>query len=162
VAHADDWRIDDNENFITLSKNGEIQHGNNIYFSFHKQNRCLFDVFFFIYTMQDIQNPLIEIYEDQNIDLIFGGSPIPALLNYSSEFALGQLVGIYVAREVPLSQQFIDMTEDMLQDNFMKMEITGKHLQYFDMPDEQWDFTNIETHLNKAHSRCVSQLLLSQ
>ena len=31
---ADPWQIDQDENFITLKKNGEIQHGNNIHFNF--------------------------------------------------------------------------------------------------------------------------------
>ena len=35
---ADPWQIDQDENFITLKKNGEIQHGNNIHFNFDKDN----------------------------------------------------------------------------------------------------------------------------
>ena len=161
MAHAEEWKIHDDENFITLTKNGEIQHGNNIYFNFDKHNGCLFNVFFFIYTIQDIQKPLSEIYEEKSIDLIFGGTSIPALLNFSTEFGLGQIAGIYISREVPLSQYFIDTTENMLQDNLMKMQITGEHLQYFDIPKEQWDFTNIKTHLNQAHSLCVAHLIKS-
>ncbi len=156
---ADDWEIREGENYISLSKNGEIQHGNKIYYNFDKQNGCKFNVFFFIYTMQDIQSPLSEIYEDKSIDLNFGGSPLPALLNYSTEFGLGQIAGIYVTREVPLSQYFIDVTEDMLQDNLMIMQITGEHLQYFDIPKEQWDFTNIKNYLNQAHSLCAALVL---
>ena len=34
MAHAEEWKIHDDENFITLTKNGEIQHGNNFYFNF--------------------------------------------------------------------------------------------------------------------------------
>ena len=161
-AKAEDWQISQDENYISLSKNGEIQHGNKIYYNFDKQNGCKFNVFFFIYTMQDdIPNPLSEIYEDKNIDLIFGGSPLPALLNYSTEFGgLGQIAGIYVTREVPLSKYFIDVTEDMLEDNFMNMQITGEeNLQYFDIPNERWDFTNIKNHLNQAHSLCVAKLI---
>ena len=37
-ALADPWQIDQDENFITLKKNGEIQHGNNIHFNFDKDN----------------------------------------------------------------------------------------------------------------------------
>ena len=159
-AKADDWQISQDENYISLSKNGEIQHGNKIYYNFDKQNGCKFNVFFFIYTMQDdIPNPLSEIYEDKSIDLIFGGSPLPALLNYSTEFGLGQIAGIYVTRDVPLSQYFVDVTEDMLQDNLMMMQITGEHLQYFDIPKEQWDFTNIKNYLNQAHSMCVAHII---
>ena len=155
-AKADDWQISQDENYISLSKNGEIQHGNKIYYNFDKQNGCKFNVFFFIYTMHDdIPNPLSEIYEDKSIDLIFGGSPLPALLNYSTEFGLGQIAGIYVTREVPLSQYFVDVTEDMLQDNLMIMQITGEHLQYFDIPKEQWDFSNIEPKLYEAHNYCI-------
>ena len=35
---ADPWQIDQDENFITLKKNGEIQHGNKIHFNFDKNN----------------------------------------------------------------------------------------------------------------------------
>ena len=64
-AKAEDWQISQDENYISLSKNGEIQHGNKIYYNFDKQNGCKFNVFFFIYTMQDdIPSPLSEIYED--------------------------------------------------------------------------------------------------
>ena len=52
-----------------LKKNGEIQHGNNIHFNFDKDNGCRFNVFFFIYTMQDNPSPLNEIFEDQQIHL---------------------------------------------------------------------------------------------
>ena len=156
---ADPWLIDQDDNFITLKKNGEIQHGNNIHFNFDRNNGCKFNVFFFIYTMQDIQKPLWKIYEERSIDLILGGTPISGLLSYSSEFGLGQIAGIYVSRDVPLSEHFIDITEEMLEGNFMKMRINLEHHQYFDIPDEQWDFTNIKTHLNKAHSICVAQLI---
>ena len=37
-ALADPWQIDQDENFITLKKNGEIQHGNNIHFNFDRDN----------------------------------------------------------------------------------------------------------------------------
>ena len=37
-SQADDWIIEDQENYITLKKNGEIGHGNNIYFNFDKHN----------------------------------------------------------------------------------------------------------------------------
>ena len=109
--------------------------------------------------MQNIQKPLWEIYENQNIDLIFGGTPIPAQLSYSSNFGIGQIAGIYVSREVPLSQQFIDITEEMLQDNFMKMQIADEHVEYFDIPHEHWDFTNIESYLNQAHGKCSAKQL---
>ena len=61
---ADPWQIDQDENFITLKKNGEIQHGNNIHFNFDKDNGCRFNVFFFIYTMQDNPSPLKEIFDE--------------------------------------------------------------------------------------------------
>ena len=50
VLQADPWQIDQDENFITLKKNGEIQHGNSIHFNFDKENICKFNVFFFICT----------------------------------------------------------------------------------------------------------------
>ncbi|NDH17102.1 MAG: hypothetical protein EBY48_08525, partial [Opitutae bacterium] len=64
-SQADDWIIEDQENYITLKKNGEIAHGNNIYFNFDKHNGCLFNVFFFMYTMQDNIPSLMEVYADQ-------------------------------------------------------------------------------------------------
>ena len=159
-ATAEDWQISPDGHYISLSKHAATQPGNQLYYHFDKQHASTFNFFLFIYTMQDdIPNPLSEIYEDKNIDLIFGGSPLPALLNYSTEFGLGQIAGIYVTRDVPLSQYFVDVTEDMLQDNLMIMQITGEHLQYFDIPKEQWDFTNIKNYLNQAHSLCAALVL---
>ena len=37
-AQADEWIIEDDDTHITLKKNGEIAHGNNIYFNFDKHN----------------------------------------------------------------------------------------------------------------------------
>ena len=78
---ADPWQIDQDENFITLKKNGEIQHGNNIHFNFDKDNGCKFNVFFFIYTMQDNPSSLKEIFEDPQIYLNFGGQDILSLIH---------------------------------------------------------------------------------
>ena len=83
-ALADPWQIDQDENFITLKKNGEIQHGNNIHFNFDRDNGCRFNVFFFIYTMQDNPSPLNEIFEDQQIHLNFGGQEILASVAFTS------------------------------------------------------------------------------
>ena len=47
-AQADEWIIEDDDTHITLKKNGEIAHGNNIYFNFDINNGCLINAFFFI------------------------------------------------------------------------------------------------------------------
>ena len=154
-AKADDWQISQDENYISLSKNGEIQHGNKIYFNFDKQNACKFNVFFFIYTMAENPEPLSIIYEDREIDLKLGGIQIPALLNFSEPLLLGQIAGIYVAQNTLLSKEFISLTEDMLQDNMMHMEFTGDHIQYFDIPQEKWNFKEIEKNLHKSHNLCI-------
>ena len=154
-SQADDWIIEDQENYITLKKNGEIAHGNNIYFNFDKHNGCLFNVFFFMYTMQDNIPSLMEVYADQAFQVILGGEEIPANLNYSISMGLGQVAGIYIAREVPLSEGFIEYNQQMLQDNMMVMSIPEPHAQYFDIPEEYWDFTNIRKMLYEAQNLCV-------
>ena len=154
-SQADDWIIEDQKDYITLKKNGEIAHGNNIYFNFDKHNGCLFNVFFFMYTMQDNIPSLMEVYADQAFHVILGGEEIPANLNYSISMGLGQVAGVYIAREVPLSEGFIEYNEQMLQDNFMMMEIPEPHAQYFDIPHEHWDFTNIGPKLYEAHNECI-------
>ena len=154
-AKADDWQISQDENYISLSKNGEIQHGNKIYFNFDRQNACKFNVFFFIYTMAENPEPLSIIYEDREIDLKLGGIQIPALLNFSEPLLLGQIAGIYVAQNTILSKEFISLTEDMLQDNMMHMEFTGDHIRYFDIPQEKWNFKEIEKNLHKSHNLCI-------
>ncbi len=156
---ADPWHIDQDNNFVNLKKNGEIQHGNNIYFSFSVDNGCKFDVFFLIHTMQDIQKPLQEIYKNQSLDLNFGGLSISGHLNYSFEFGLGQIASVYVARGLPLSKEFIILNNQMLKNYFMTMSIEKEeHLPYFDIPEEKWDFTNIEAHLYEAQSMCIASL----
>ena len=156
-SQADDWIIEDQENYITLKKNGEITHGNNIFFNFDKHNGCLFNVFFFMYTMQDNIPSLMEVYADQVFQVILGGEEIPANLNYSISMGLGQVAGVYIAREVPLSEGFIEYNEQMLDNNFMMMEIPDPHAQYFDIPHEHWDFTNIGPKLYEAHNTCIAQ-----
>ncbi len=148
--------IDDQENYITLMKNGEIAHGNNIYFNFDKHNGCLFNVFFFMYTMQDNIPPLMEVYENQAFQVILGGEEIQANLKYSTPFGLGQIAGIYLARELPLSEAFIEYNEQILQDNLMIIKIPEPHAQYFDIPEENWDFTNIGPKLYEAHNTCIA------
>ena len=155
-SQADDWIIEDQEDYITLKKNGEIAHGNNIYFNFDKHNGCLFNVFFFMYTMQDNIPSLMEVYADQPFQVILGGEEIPANLNYSISMGLGQVAGVYIAREVPLSEGFIAYNEQMLDNNFMMMEIPDPHDQYFDIPHEHWDFTNIGPRLYEAHNTCIA------
>jgi hypothetical protein len=156
-AQADEWIIEDDDTHITLKKNGEIAHGNNIYFNFDKDNGCLINVFFFMYTMQDNIPSLMELYEDQAFQVILGGEEIPANLSYSTPFGLGQIAGIYIGREMPLSKGFISYNKQLLQDNFMMMEIPEPHAQYFDIPMEHWDFTNIETKLHEAHNVCIAK-----
>ena len=151
---ADPWQIDQDENFITLKKNGEIQHGNKIHFNFDKNNGCRFNVFFFIYTMQDNPSPLNEIFEDQQIHLNFGGQEILGSVAFTSPFGLGEIAGIYVAQNIPLSKEFIKMNEDMLEDNLMKMTIQKVYAKYFDIPEEQWNFENIDNKLHEAHTLC--------
>ena len=58
---------------------------------------------------------------------------------------------------MPLSKGFISYNKQLLQDNFMMMEIPEPHAQYFDIPKENWDFTNIETKLHEAHNVCIAK-----
>ena len=110
-----------------------------------------------MYTMQDNIPSLMEVYADRAFEVILGGEEIPANLNYSISMGLGQVAGVYIARELPLSEGFIEYNEQMLQDNFMMMEIPEPHAQYFDIPKEQWDFTNIGPKLYEAHNTCIAK-----
>ncbi len=152
---ADPWQIDQDENFITLKKNGEIQHGNNIHFNFDKKNDCKFNVFFFIYTMQDNPSPLNVIFEDKQIYLNFGGQDILASVAFTAPFGLGEIAGIYVAQNIPLSKEFIKMNEDMLKYNLMTMTIQEEYAKYFDIPEESWNFVNFGEKLHEAHTLCA-------
>ena len=154
-ALADPWQIDQDENFITLKKNGEIQHGNNIHFNFDKDNSCRFNVFFFIYTMQDNPSPLNQIFEDQQIYLNFGGQEILASVAFTSPFGLGEIAGIYVAQNIPLSKEFIKMNQDMLKGNLMTMTIQKEYAKYFDIPKESWSFENFQDKIHEAHTLCA-------
>jgi len=108
-----------------------------------------------MYTMQDNIPSLMEVYADQAFQVILGGEEIPANLNYSISMGLGQVAGVYIAMEVPLSEDFIAYNEQMLQNNFMMMEIPEPHDQYFDIPHEHWDFTNLKDNLYEAHDLCI-------
>ena len=154
-ALADPWQIDQDENFITLKKNGEIQHGNNIHFNFDRDNGCRFNIFFFIYTMQDNPSPLNEIFEDQQIYLNFGGQEILASVAFTSPFGLGEIAGIYVAQNIPLSKEFIKMNQDMLKGNLMTMTIQKEYAKYFDIPKESWSFENFQDKIHEAHTLCA-------
>ena len=110
-----------------------------------------------MYTMQDNIPSLMEVYADQAFQVILGGEEIPANLNYSISMGLGQVAGVYIAREVPLSEDFIVYNEQMLQNNFMMMEIPDPHAQYFDIPHEHWDFANIGPKLYEAHNTCIAK-----
>ena len=57
--------------------------------------------------MQDNPSPLNEIFEDQQIHLNFGGQEILASVAFTSPFGLGEIAGIYVAQNIPLSKEFI-------------------------------------------------------
>jgi hypothetical protein len=39
----------------------------------------------------------------------------------------------------------------------MMMEIPEPHAQYFDIPMEHWDFTNIEAKLYEAQNTCIAK-----
>ena len=80
-----------------------------------------------MYTMQDNIPSLMEVYADQAFQVILGGEEIPANLNYSISMGLGQVAGVYIAMEAPLSEDFIAYNEQMLQNNFMMMEIPEPH-----------------------------------
>ena len=108
-----------------------------------------------MYTMQDNIPSLMEVYADQAFQVILGGEEIPANLNYSISMGLGQVAGVYIARELPLSEDFITYNEQMLQDNFMMMEIPEPHSQYFDIPHEHWDFKNFKSNVYLAHNKCI-------
>ena len=109
-----------------------------------------------MYTMQDNIPSLMEVYADQAFHVILGGEEIPANLNYSISMGLGQVAGVYIAREMPLSEGFIEYNEQMLDNNFMMMEIPDPHAQYFDIPHEHWDFANIRPRLYEAHNTCIA------
>ena len=110
-----------------------------------------------MYTMQDNIPSLMEVYADQAFHVILGGEEIPGNLNYSISMGLGQVAGVYIARGLPLSEDFITYNEQMLQDNFMMMEIPEPHAQYFDIPKEHWDFANIGPKLYEAHNTCIAK-----
>ena len=156
---AEPWQINDDENYITLKKNGEIQHGNKIHFNFNKKNGCKFNVFFFVYTMQHNPLPLSEIFENQDIKLNFGGKEILASVAFTSFFGLGEIAGIYIAQDLALSENFLKINDDMLKNNMMNMNINKYYSDYFDIPMERWDFTNFRENIYTAHNLCVSSQL---
>ena len=51
-----------------------------------------------------------------------------------------------------MAKGFIPYNKQLLQDNFMIMEIPEPHAQYFDIPKEHWDFTKLETKLHEDHT----------
>ena len=117
------------------------------------------NVFFFLLTMKKNIPNLMEVYEDKAFQVILGGEEIQANLNYSKSFGSGgQIAGVYIGREIPLSQGFIEYNETLLQDNLMIMTVSQPHDQYFDIPYENWDFTNIEDKLHEAHSHCIAKI----
>lgn len=100
----------------------------------------------------------MEVYADQAFQVILGGEEIQANLNYSIPFGLGQIAGVYLARELPLSESFIEYNEQILQDNLMIIQIPEPHAQYFDIPIEKWNFINIRKKLHEAHTACVVEI----
>ena len=56
-----------------------------------------------------------------------------------------------------MAKGFISYNKQLLQDNFMIMEIPEPHAQYFDIPKEHWDFTKLETKLHEAHNICIAK-----
>ena len=102
-AQADEWIIEDDETYVTLKKNGEITHGNNIYFNFDKKNGCLINVFFFMYTMQDNIPSLMEVYQDQLFQVILGGEEIPANLSYSTSFERNKYYPLWYGKNIILN-----------------------------------------------------------
>ena len=106
--------------------------------------------------MQDNPSPLKEIFEDPQIYLNFGGQDILASVGFTSPFGLGEIAGIYVATNIPLSKDFIQMNEDMLQDNLMTMTIQKEYAKYFDIPEENWSFKNFGDKMHEAHNTCIA------
>ena len=106
--------------------------------------------------MQDNTSPLKEIFEDQQIHLNFGGQDILASVGFTSQFGLGEIAGIYVATNIPLSKDFIKMNQDMLQDNLMTMTIQKDYAKYFDIPEENWNFENFGDKMHEAHNTCIT------
>ena len=78
-----------------------------------------------------------------------------ASVAFTSPFGLGEMAGIYVAQNIPLSNEFIKMNEDMLEDNLMTMSIQTKYAKYFDIPQENWNFENFQDKIHKAHTLCA-------
>ena len=105
--------------------------------------------------MQDNPSPLNQIFEDQQIYLNFGGQEILASVAFTSPFGLGEIAGIYVAQNIPLSKEFIKMNQDMLKGNLMTMTIQKEYAKYFDIPKESWSFENFQDKIHEAHTLCA-------
>ena len=106
--------------------------------------------------MQDNPSPLNEIFEDQQIHLNFGSQEILASVAFTSPFGLGEIAGIYVAQNIPLSKEFIKMNQDMLKGNLMTMTIQKDYAKYFDIPEESWSFENFGKKMYEAHNTCIT------
>ena len=78
-----------------------------------------------------------------------------ASVAFSSPFGLGEIAGIYVAQNIPLSKEFIKMNEAMLEDNLMNMTIKKEYAKYFDIPEESWSFENFQDKIHEAHTLCA-------
>ena len=151
---ADDWKIEQFDNTFSLSKNGEIAHGNNFVFEFNSDNECQVDAYFMMYTTYT-DEVLMDVFKNENIRILFGGNDIGAWTKYSFELGSGQVSFLYVTYDNFFSDTFISMTEDLLKGDYLEIKIKDEYKQYYDIQEEYWNFNNFRKNINKVYEMCL-------
>lgn len=156
--YADEWKIENFDNTFSLSKNGEIAHGNKFVFEFKGNFECKVDAYFMMYTTYT-DEMLMDIFKNENMRILLAGNDIGAWTKYSFELGAGQVSFLYITYDNYFTETFITMTEDLLKNDYLEIKIKDDYKRYYDIQDEYWNFNDFREKINETYKMCLKDNL---
>ena len=150
------WSIEKiNEKNVMVSMNGQIQHGDRLYFYILSANCNRVESLFTFYTT--VGNPGIEKLKSQQLFIQLNDNDIQADVRFIYPFLMGHSVwlslGIFDIEEFADNLQQYEIFEVIIQNstNFVATE-------YFDIETNYWYLSGLKSALSQGKNLCLSSI----
>ena len=157
IAWSEPWqvKVDEKNNVVVASKNGEVTHGDSLRFRLLKGKCDVVQEYFTFYTI--LKNPNIKSLKEAVIPIEVNGKKIYSKAMYAIPFLMGHSVwffngGYNVEKHIKFYENIkVHRIKILSNDGSIK---NFKAEDYFDIIHNEWNVQNVKNVLLEAKDKC--------
>ena len=157
IAWSEPWqvKVDEKNNVVVASKNGEVTHGDSLRFRLLKGKCDVVQEYFTFYTI--LKNPNIKSLKEAVIPIEVNGKKIYSKAMYAIPFLMGHSVwffngGYNVEKHIKFYENIkVHKIKILSNDGSIK---NFKAEDYFDIIHNEWNVQNVKNVLLEAKDKC--------